>query len=82
MIKSLINWFSNKKSLLVFGTFVFLLTVILMPYVQNRIMMQSSETDIKNHLVWSIKGECYFVKPINATDNLLVRVSDCDKVNK
>lgn len=82
MIKSLINWCSNKKSLLIFGTFVFLITVILMPHFQNRLMMEASETDIKNHLVWSIKGECYFVKPLNATDNLLVRVNDCDKVNK
>lgn len=80
MIKSLINWFSNKKSLLVFGTFVFLITVILTPHFQNRLLSQSNDTEIKNHLVWSIKGECYFVKPLNATDNLLVRVSDCDKV--
>jgi hypothetical protein len=82
MFSPLINWFSNKKSLLVFGTFIFLLTVILMPYVQNRLMMQTSETDIKNRLVWSVKGDCYFVKPTNTTDNMLVRVTDCDKVNK
>ena len=80
MIKSLINWLSNKKSLMVFGTFVFLVTIILMPYVQNRILSEASEGDIKNHLVWAVKGECYFVKPINSTENILVRVSDCDKV--
>lgn len=79
MIKGLINWLSSKKSLMVFGTFVFLVTVIMMPYVQNRMLSQTSETDIKNRLVWSIKGECYFVKPLNTTDNLLVRVVDCDK---
>jgi hypothetical protein len=79
MFKSLIDWLSNKKSLLVFGTFVFLVTIIMMPYVQNRMMQQSSEGDIKNRLVWAVKGECYFVKPINTTDNILVRVSDCDK---
>ena len=79
MIKGLIKWFSNKKSLLVFGTFVFLVTVILMPHFQNRLMMETSETDIKNHLVWSIKGECYFVRPISQTDTILVRVKDCDK---
>ena len=79
MFKGLINWFSNKKSLLVFGAFVYLVTVIMMPHVQNRMLDKSTETDIKNHLVWSIKGECYFVKPLNTTDNLLVRVNDCDK---
>jgi hypothetical protein len=37
---------------------------------------------IQNKLVWSVKGECYFVKPINSTENILVRVNDCDKVSK
>ena len=75
----LVVWFSNKKSLLVFGTFIFLITVIMMPYVQNRMLSQSVEGDIKNRLVWSVRGECYFVKPLNTTDNILVRVGDCDK---
>ena len=36
---------------------------------------------IQNHLVWNIKGECYFVRP--ATNTVyLVRVEDCDKGNK
>jgi len=78
-MKSLIKWLSNKKSLMVFGTFVFLITVILMPYIQNRMLAESSEGDIKNRLVWAVKGECYFVKPINATENILVRVNDCDR---
>jgi len=82
MFKSLIDWLSNKKTLLVFGTFVFLVTIILMPYVQNRILSESNEGDIKNRLVWAVKGECYFVKPINSTENILVRVNDCDKVSK
>ena len=79
MFKSLINWLSNKKSLMIFGTFVFLVTIILMPYVQNRMLAESVEGDIKNRLVWAVKGECYFVKPINSTENILVRVTDCDK---
>lgn len=82
MFNSLVVWFSNKKSLMVFGTFVFLVTIILMPYVQNRMLVGSGESDIKNRLVWAVKGECFFVKPINTTDNILVRVTDCDKVNK
>ena len=34
---------------------------------------------VQNHLVWSVKGECFFVKPY--TDNMinLIRVQDCDK---
>jgi hypothetical protein len=34
---------------------------------------------IQNKLVWSVKGECFFVRPLNQTDTLLVRVKDCDK---
>lgn len=82
MFNSLVVWFSDKKSLLVFGTFVFLVTIIMMPFFQNKLLAQSNEGDIKNRLVWSVKGECYFVKPLNSTDNILVRVNDCDKVNK
>ena len=53
----------------------------MMPHFQNRLMEQQSEGDVKNRLVWSIKGECYFVRPLNQTDTLLVRVKDCDKVD-
>jgi hypothetical protein len=36
---------------------------------------------IQNKLVWSVKGECFFVRPLNQTDTLLVRVKDCDKID-
>ena len=34
---------------------------------------------IQNHLVWSIKGECFFVRPHNGSTIYLIRVEDCDK---
>lgn len=34
---------------------------------------------IQNHLVWSIKGECYFVRPHTTNTTYLIRVQDCDK---
>jgi hypothetical protein len=34
---------------------------------------------IQNHLTWSIKGECFFVRPNDEFTVYLVRVSDCDK---
>jgi len=34
---------------------------------------------IQNHLVWSIKGECFFVRPHTDVTTYLIRVSDCDK---
>ena len=36
---------------------------------------------IQNHLVWNIKGECYFVRPAVNTV-YLIRVQDCDKGSK
>jgi len=34
---------------------------------------------IQNHLLWSIKGECFFVRPHTETTVYLIRVLDCDK---
>jgi hypothetical protein len=34
---------------------------------------------IQNHLIWSIKGECFFVRPHTDVTVYLVRVADCDK---
>ena len=34
---------------------------------------------IQNHLTWSIKGECYFVRPHTDQTVYLIRVTDCDK---
>ena len=40
--------------------------------------LQQFKGGVQNHLVWTIKGECYFVRP--ATNTVyLVRVEDCDK---
>jgi hypothetical protein len=34
---------------------------------------------VQNHLLWSISGECYFVRPQTEKTVFLVRVLDCDK---
>jgi hypothetical protein len=34
---------------------------------------------IQNHLVWSIKNECFFVRPHTEQTVYLIRVADCDK---
>jgi hypothetical protein len=34
---------------------------------------------IQNHLVWSNKGECFFVRPATGQTVYLVKVEDCDK---
>lgn len=37
------------------------------------------EGSIQHHLVWSTKGECYFVRPYSTETVYLIRVQDCDK---
>jgi hypothetical protein len=34
---------------------------------------------VQNHLVWSAKGECFFVRPYSTETVYLIRVEDCDK---
>lgn len=34
---------------------------------------------IQNHLTWSLKGECYFVRPNDDVTVYLIRVQDCDR---
>ena len=34
---------------------------------------------IQNRIVWSISGECYFVRPYSNETVYLIRVQDCDK---
>jgi hypothetical protein len=41
--------------------------------------LEQFKGSIQNHLVWSIKGECYFVRPNTTNTTYLIRVEDCDK---
>ena len=34
---------------------------------------------VQNHLVWSNKGQCFFVRPYSDEVVYLIRVDDCDK---
>jgi len=34
---------------------------------------------IQNHLVWSNKGECFFVRPATGQAVYLIKVEDCNK---
>jgi hypothetical protein len=38
-----------------------------------------TEGSIQHHLVWSLKGECFFVRPYSEETVYLIRVKDCDK---
>ena len=45
----------------------------------NTVEYKDFKDGIQNHLVWSIKGECFFVRPQTELTVHLVRVADCDK---
>ena len=34
---------------------------------------------IQNHLIWDIKGQCFFVRPHSDVTVYLIRVPDCDR---
>ena len=82
MFSKLNNWYISNKNTFLIAILVFVLTMYYMPYFMNRPIAGNFADSIQNRLVWSVKGECYFVRPLNQTDTLLVRVNDCDKGNK
>lgn len=81
MFSKLKTWFENNKSVFLICIIVFGVTFYYTPYFMNRVVDGNFDGSIQNKLVWSVKGECYFVRPLNQTDTLLVRVKDCDKVD-
>lgn len=42
-------------------------------------VLKEYKDGIQNHLTWSIKGECFFVRPHTDQTVYLIRVADCDK---
>ena len=70
--------------------YVILIGLILIGFVgYNQFMsitnppeLQQFKGGIQNHLVWSIDGTCYFVRPNTTTTVYLIAVPDCNKGNK
>ena len=46
---------------------------------KNNQALKDYKDGIQNHLTWSIKGECFFVRPNDDVTVYLIRVQDCDK---
>lgn len=79
MFKKINEWLQANKTLFFVAVIVFGLTFYYTPYFINSPVNGNFDGGIQNKLVWSVKGECFFVRPLNQTDTLLVRVKDCDK---
>jgi hypothetical protein len=58
--------------------FVVVILFFPMPPKVNPVLKDYKD-GIQNHLTWSIKGECFFVRPNDDVTVYLVRVPDCDK---
>lgn len=80
MINAIVNLVKkNYKDWLIIGLGI---VVGLNYYVDNYLVppdVKDFKDGVQNHLVWSIKGECYFVRPESEKTVYLIRVSDCDK---
>lgn len=81
MFKKISEWYNRQKTTILLCAIVFVLTFYYAPYFMNKNVEGNFDGSIQNKLVWSIKGECFFVRPLNQTNTLLVRVKDCDKTD-
>ena len=81
-MKNLIAWFKDNFWYIV-GYIVFMTCFfVTMSYIARDSApkeLKEYKDGIQNHLVWSIKGECFFVRPHAETTVYLVRVVDCDR---
>jgi hypothetical protein len=87
MFKKFYDWFLVKVGswfVTLIPTAAAILVLVLfvhqsMSVTTNTVEYKDFKDGIQNHLVWSIKGECFFVRPQTELTVHLVRVADCDK---
>ena len=81
------NWYEHWLKEKISTWIGYILVILLMVYTVAFYVMPTSKPEvlkdfkdgIQNHLVWSIKGECFFVRPHAETTVYLIRVADCDR---
>ena len=82
MLNKLYVWV-GKNSMMVLLSLLFLSSLIaiinLVDIVRKPPSINVIEGSIQHHLVWSNKGECFFVRPHSSETVYLIRVQDCDK---
>jgi hypothetical protein len=83
MIKKITEFLSNISSyiIVVFITIVVGLSgYFYYESVKTPPDLQDFSGGIQNHLVWSVTGECFFIRPVSNQTAYLIRVKDCDKL--
>ena len=71
-----------KENLLVMVAWLFAIAIIIGNFMYEKPpnpTLKEYKDGIQNHLIWNIKGECYFVRPNDDVTVYLVRVQDCDR---
>ena len=79
----MITWVKNNVSNLV----GYILVILLMVYTAAFYLMPTPKPEvlkdfkdgIQNHIVWSISGKCFFVRPNTEQTVYLIPVADCDR---
>lgn len=78
------NKIKEKQDTIINGIFVAIVLIALYttydPMADKRVSeFREFKDGVQNHLIWDIKGQCFFVRPQTEQTVLLVRVQDCDK---
>ena len=80
MFKKFFDWFDNFRMMMICLIFAGACEIYLtMDKQLNPPELKEFKGGIQNHLVWSNKGECYFVRPAVNQTVYLIKVEDCDK---
>jgi hypothetical protein len=80
MWKNIINIFEGFPWWMIPIIVVIVVVVLFFPMPPKvNPVLKDYKDGIQNHLTWSIKGECFFVRPNDEVTVYLVRVPDCDK---
>ena len=82
MFEYIYNWIVKHflvicSVMIVFGYTFILFNLI--DIVRKPAEIKEDKESIQNHLLWSVRGECFFVKPYADGMVNLIRVQDCDK---
>ena len=75
-----VKWWG--KTILSILTWLVLFTALFLAYGKQQddvLKLKDYKDGIQNHLVWDIKGACFFVRPHTDVTTYLIRVSDCDR---
>ena len=82
MLDKFYVWIGKNSIMVLLGLLAFssIIAILnLVDVVRKPAAIDVVEGSIQHHLVWSNKGECFFVRPYSSETVYLIRVQDCDK---